>query len=387
MSLFPRPFLSRLPAVMLLGALAGCAALPAPPGAPPPPRGGEPVDPFASLSDRYQNMAREEEAAGRPERALESWRIAAASRPGDKVAVREISRLQDLLASAADDHFHRGVAFYRQVSLAEARKEFLLALVARPDHAEALYYLKNRLQEDTISYQVAEGDTYAKIARKFYQDPELAFLVARANDLDMATAPLPGRQLILPLLEDEPGPPPARKMAPEPKKPAPMPETPEKPPSMPETPKETPVSEGAVRLAKAEGYLEAGSYRDALEAAAGIQGGDPAAEAAQVVVNTSRYELGAELERKKRYLDALSSYSKVNPGFRDVKKKITALEKLIGELSEEHYIAGVQFFINQKLPQAISEWEKTLALNPDHPKASEDIVKAQNLIEELQKIR
>jgi tetratricopeptide (TPR) repeat protein len=322
-------------------------------------------------------MAREEEAAGRPERALESWRVAAALRPGDEVAVREISRLQDLLAAAADEHFHRGIAFDRKGSPAEARKEFLLALVARPDHAQALDYLKNRLHEDTFSYQVAEGDSYEGIARKFYEDPELAFLVARTNDLDMGTPPLPGRELILPILEDEPTPPPAEKMAPEPKKPPPTPEPPQK----------TAVSDGEFRLAKAEGYLEAGSYREALDAAAGIPPGDPAAEAARALINTSLYELGGELERKKQYLDALGSYRKVNPGFRDVKKKIASLEKRIGELAEEHYIAGMQFFINQKLPQAISEWEKTLALSPDHPKASEDIIKAQKLIEELQKIR
>ena len=377
MRLPPRPFLFRLPAVLLLAVFAGCAAVPAPPVTPSPSPGEAPADPFTSLSDRYRMTAEEEEAAGRPERALESWRIAAALRPGDEAADREISRLQDLLAAEADKHFHRGIAFDRKGSSAEARKEFLLALVARPDHAQALDYLKNRLHENTISYRVAEGDTYEEIARKFYDDPELAFLVAGANDLDMRTPPLPGRRLTLPIIEEGPPPPPAEKTAPGPKTPL----------STPTPPQETPVGDGEVLLARAEGYLEAGNYRGALDVAAGIPSGDPAAEAARTLINTSLYKLGGELERKEQYVDALSSYREVNPGFQDVKKKVAALEKRIGNLAEEHYIAGMQFFINQKLPQAITEWEKTLALSPDHPKASEDIVKAQKLIEELQKIR
>ena len=147
------------------------------------------------------------------------------------------------------------------------------------------------------------------------------------------------------------------------------------------------MGESKLRLAKAEGYLDAGNYRDAFETAAGIPRGDPAAEDARALMNASLYELGGELEREKRYLDALDTYGKVNPGFRDVKKKVASLEKRIAELAEEHYIAGMQFFIGERLPQAIEEWEKTLALDPDHPKASEDIEKARKLIKELQKIR
>jgi len=57
------------------------------------------------------------------------------------------------------------------------------------------------------------------------------------------------------------------------------------------------------------------------------------------------------------------------------------------DLAEEHYIAGVKFFVSQRLEEAITEWEKTLGLNPDHEKAGEDIRQATKLLEELQKVQ
>jgi len=55
--------------------------------------------------------------------------------------------------------------------------------------------------------------------------------------------------------------------------------------------------------------------------------------------------------------------------------------------AEELYNAGVRYFINQKLDKAILSWERTLALNPDHPKAPRDIEKARGLLKMLKELR
>jgi tetratricopeptide (TPR) repeat protein len=142
-----------------------------------------------------------------------------------------------------------------------------------------------------------------------------------------------------------------------------------------------------IRLAKAEGYLEAGSFQDALAAAGGIPTGAPEAEAAREVINAAYYGTGMAQEKKGDYTAALASYGNVNPGYRDVKKKITSTRKMVDDLAEKHYKAGVQYFVDQKLEQAVTEWEETLQLNPNHPNAGKDLVKARKLIEELQKIQ
>ena len=52
-----------------------------------------------------------------------------------------------------------------------------------------------------------------------------------------------------------------------------------------------------------------------------------------------------------------------------------------GELreAEAHYGAGMRRFLAEDLEGAIREWEKTLSLDPAHPKARRDIEKARRL--------
>jgi tetratricopeptide (TPR) repeat protein len=372
------PMKGTLTALIVFGSLAGCAGLPLPaPGTGEKPPAAEAVDPFAALAEEYESRARAAEAAGERRQALEAWRIAAALRPGNTAADGEVSRLSSSLTASADEHYHRGLALLENEFFPAARKEFLLALADDPGHAGALDTLKNRMERDTFTYRVEEGDTFESIAVKAYRDPDLAFLVARSNDLDPDSGPLPGKDLTLPLLDEETweGAPPAA--------PA-MPSVPAAPKGPAKTPEK---SQAGLRLAKAEGYLEAGSYQDALAAAAGIPAGAPEAEAASKIINAAHYGTGMSEEKKGDYLAALTAYEKVNPGYRDVKKKISITRKMVVGLAEEHYKAGVQYFVNQKLEQAVTEWEETLRLNPDHPNARKDLVKARKLIEELQKIQ
>jgi len=380
-------------ALLVLGSLSGCAGLPVPglgPEGKPPeakspsPPAAEAVDAFAALAGAYESRAREEEAAGNGRQALEAWRITAALRPGDADAEREVSRLAGFLTSSADAHYHRGLSLLDNEFFQGARKEFLLALADDPGHAGALDALKNRMERDTFIYRVEEGDTFESIAVKTYQDPELAFLVARNNDLDPESGPLPGRDLVLPFLNGkaaEDTPPAGPSMSSRPAVPAKPVEAPARPVEALEK------GQAEIRLARAEGYLEAGSFQDALAAAGGIPAGAPEAEAAREVINAAYYGTGLGQEKEGDYAAALLSYGSVNPGYRDVKKKISSARKMVDELAEKHYKAGVQYFVDQKLEQAVTEWEETLRLNPNHPNAGKDLVKARKLIEELQKIR
>jgi tetratricopeptide (TPR) repeat protein len=56
-------------------------------------------------------------------------------------------------------------------------------------------------------------------------------------------------------------------------------------------------------------------------------------------------------------------------------------------LAEAHYIKGVKFFIEEDIEKAIQEWETTLSLEPDHPKAKKDIENARQLLQKLEKIK
>ena len=51
-----------------------------------------------------------------------------------------------------------------------------------------------------------------------------------------------------------------------------------------------------------------------------------------------------------------------------------------------HYRQGVKYFVAENLQKAIDEWELVLRLNPQHPKARQDITNARKLIEKLEAI-
>ena len=51
--------------------------------------------------------------------------------------------------------------------------------------------------------------------------------------------------------------------------------------------------------------------------------------------------------------------------------------------AETLYRDGVKQFINEDLEKAITTWKKVLELNPEHPKARQDMENAERLLEKL----
>ncbi len=72
--------------------------------------------------------------------------------------------------------------------------------------------------------------------------------------------------------------------------------------------------------------------------------------------------------------------------FEGVQESINDVKKQMLIEAEEHYRTGVKEFLNAELRKAIEEWEQTLALNPEHAKASQDIKHAQTLLDKLEKV-
>jgi tetratricopeptide (TPR) repeat protein len=57
------------------------------------------------------------------------------------------------------------------------------------------------------------------------------------------------------------------------------------------------------------------------------------------------------------------------------------------QLAGEHYLRGVKYFTDEELDKAIKEWETTLTLDPNHPKAKKDIENARALLQKLKEIK
>jgi tetratricopeptide (TPR) repeat protein len=402
------------PAAALL--LAACA------GAPPaPPPGGtgavapravgaeEPTAPgaapFAALATSFTARAVRQEAGGDLRQALDSWKVVAALRPEAAEPKRRVEDLSARLTADADRHFRDGNARLQEGSAEAARREFLLSLAADPDHAGSLGALKNTLEPDAISYTVAAGDTFESIAKKQYGDPAKSPLVARVNNLDPGGKPVPGTVLTVPGLAP-PAAKPTVKRAPgaavdsaeapdsgydtEPSAlgtEGPGAAEPVAPPAAaPVEPAKAPDA-GEAQLAKAQELFQAKKFEEAGGAADKLAGHPAVGARARELSGNAWFAAGDAALKEERFADAVAAYRKAEPARKDAAAALAAVERRKKEKAEEAYNAGVRFFINQNLDEAIKSWELTLALNPEHPKASKDIAKARGLQQKLKELR
>ncbi|MBU1712107.1 MAG: LysM peptidoglycan-binding domain-containing protein [Proteobacteria bacterium] len=322
-----------------------------------------------SLADVYRNKALDYEKAEEILKAIEMWKIVSVFSPADREAVKKIDDLQKLADNAAENHFKRGVTYFQEGAGASARKEFLLTLLFNPDHAAALDYLKNKLTgEDYIQHGVMKGETLQGISQKYYNDPKKDFFIAYFNDLDMKTKLVPGTSLKIPVLETL--------------TPGQAPEDQELPDEESEEPLVKTVDIEELRNKGAE-LLNVKKYLDAIAVAESVLKYNSNDRVALNLLNESNYQLGKIARAETNYDVAIKYFSKVYPGYRDVKDLKITTQNL---LAESHYKKGVKFYLNEQIEQAISEWEETLTLNPKHPRAQKNIEKAQNLLKKIQKL-
>ncbi|MBW2218850.1 MAG: hypothetical protein JRF40_05080 [Deltaproteobacteria bacterium] len=308
-----------------------------------------------TLSERCRAGALECEKTGELHKALLYWKIISELNPEDEQVAGRFAQLKSATENTAELHFKRAAGFYKKKSFKTARKEFLTTLRYNPNHQKALDHLKNRpAWEGCATYKVKEDDTLKDIAREVYGDSGKDFLVAYFMDLETTEKPVQGAVIKLPVLEPE-------------------------------------LSEQLLdvvkKLTEARDLFEERNYEKVLAITRQILEYDSENKEAADFQNTSYYQIGKKLRIKRKYFESLEMFNKVDPEYEGVKESISAVNRTMIKQAETHYRAGVDHFVNEDLEGAIVEWEKTLALNPEHQKAKRDIKNARNLLEKWKQIK
>lgn len=349
--------------------LAGCAVLPAkwkealapPPPAKPSPSGGE--NPSPALSEHNPARGREGERKMDLPEALEQVKNFA---PPDPKGGEKIVDLRKQIAAEAESHFQKGLASFQNRNYASARKEFLLTLFLNPDHPGALEYVKQKMAgEDSLTYEVKKGDTIKSVARSVYNDSQKDFIIAYFNGLKVDTPLEPSMTLRMPFVE-----------------PAAV-KTTSIPPKATGSPIPPAIS-GKEILAKAHLNYNEANYQESSALAEQILQYDPANKESRELRNASLYQWGKQLGRQGKYHEALNAFRRVDPGYKDVSFHLAHNRR---QLAEDHYKKGVKFFIAEEIEKAIQEWESTLALEPNHPKAKKDIENGRNVLQKLERVK
>lgn len=311
---------------------------------------------FVSLSAALRSKALEYENRGDLRQALLRWSILQTLNPRDKEIAAKVEKLKRETRAKAAEHFQQGVAFFQQGLLTDARREFLYTLTYEQDHAEALDYLQNRLQDKVFtSYQVQQGDTCKEIARRIYHDPAKEFLITAFNKVDGSCQLSPGTDLKLVVLDQN-----SAKFA----------------DAMPQQDGARVHASGRQKSKEMEDVYPTGGA-DASNEAQAVDGG--------AKQNALKYDQARELLGRKKYVEALRLLRTMDADYRDVAKLVAATDATIQQKADAHYRKGISYYLSEDLDKAIKEWKEVLRLRPDDLKAKKDLQNARRLKEKMKK--
>jgi len=305
-----------------------------------------------ALIEQYQNKAMALEQQGDLQTALSYWQAAHCLNPKDVKFSNKIISLTDTIEKKAEEHFQKGMVYYRKKYFRNARREFLTTLRFNPNHQKAPVYLKTKLiRKSSTPYTVQKGDTLSGIALRFYKDPDKSLMIARLNDIHPTEVPVSGTTLILPILE-------------------------------------TIIARPAVNiedeLSQAKTCFKAKDYETVLTITKRILEYDSLNPDAAELRNAGYLEMGKVLFKQGKLLDSLIVLKNADPDYQGIDDEIRKVDTAIKIRVTAYYRKGIRFYLKEDLESAVKEWEKVLALDPDHRDAKNNIEKTTRILKNIE---
>ena len=396
---------------------------------------------MASPAEAYRKRALTFEKQDEPQQAILCWEVVAHFSPDKPDIPKTIDDLKLSAAKTAQKHFQRGLEHYRAGDPDKAEREFLIALRLDPDHQQARYYLKTRLQNPVqVIYRVQAGDSFIKIANDVYKDATKAYWIAYFNDLDPRKPLLIGTNLLLPVIETEylaprsdikdllekarsaleqkrysqvysltedivkeiPNHPQARRLADTARFEQGMellhenhclaaielfkqvaPQFPGRNKAIAKAQHQLSEQAIDVQLEEARRLLSTADWSGVINIAEEILKADPGNDEAKMLFSNASYKLGKILLDRGQADKAAEVLSRIEPSYEDTGQLLSVARARVKAQAEALYRDGVKQFVNEELEKAISTWEKVLELNPDHVKARQDMENAKRLLEKF----
>ena len=387
----------------------------------------------------YRQKALDHERQGKLREARLAWQVVARLDPQNASIGEIIKTLDRGIANAVQNHYDSAVASFGRGDLASAQRELLIVLRLDPHHKSAREYLDRCLNHDEPRlYKVIKGDSFIKIATRTYNDPTKAYIVAYYNDLDPDKPLLVGTVLTLPtldpqymvpradinamvfkaqnalnnkaydhaaalavkILEKVPGHPEApdikdqahfgkaKAMIRDRKYLAALGELKKVSPNF--KGRDAAIDEArnhiqqqavAEKLTLAKSLMQQKAYLGTINVTEEILAQEPNNSIARYLFNAANYERAKELIEDQKDDIAIQHLQAIQQPFEDTDQLITQARGRLHARAEVFYRKGVKHFLNEELELAIKAWQQSLALNPKHPKAAQDIQNATELLE------
>lgn len=340
------------------------------------------------------------EMMGEPVRALREYRIALTIDPENEEVTERARLLDKALSDLADERFLAGIEFHEQGRYEQARRELLRTLRLRPDHPKAVEMLVTRKRVRSTRYivhTVAPGDTLAGLARRYYGDFSEFPVIAAYNSLGDATFIMAGQRIRVPEIEGVPFLTGDVQVSTDQEQASrfglwewgAFEAAFEEPEEIQPEQAYRQGDEDGVAEHKANGIIlyNERKYHQAIEAFDLVLKAAPDDEAAMEYAFKARFQLAESLFEQKEYLAAREAFLdslRIRGDCGKCHQYIRESEELY---KEAHYRKGMQYYNQEKLHEAIREWERVRILDPDYRRVGLLIEKAQRILARLEDLK
>jgi tetratricopeptide (TPR) repeat protein len=340
-------------------------------------------DPREQLAAGHREQARALEQSGDLRRALDEWKIALTISPGDAVSREAKKALEGRIEQAVAEKIEAGRAALARGVQAEARRQFLSALALDPGNRSAFVALQTEAREVAfLTYTVRQGDTLQSLAQRYYGDRSRSEVIWETNQLPPNPRLTAGMTLKIPEIPGVPF------VQPETRRPTP-PAAATPPPGggaakTEPAPKDEAPPEVNPLLADAREALERNDYADAVAGADKLLASNPSNRDAIALKKQALYQQGKTQLAGRQYdasYRALTQLVKLQPDYED---SPALLKQAKTRAIDQHYSQGVRLYREEKLPEAVSEWQIVLEMDPQHPNAKRNIDQAERLLKALE---
>ena len=313
---------------ILVFAISACATIPSEP-----PQGAREVALKEAIRKNQEDATRLERE-GRLRESLERWKIISAIDPQHAGARQKQRDLETKIQEQARWHVAAGKERLQRREKEGAQREFLAALRLDPLNREALEQLYQSEQ------QLGGQTAFARPLRK--------------GGIQAKAEPNQGAEGKTPPGEEAEG---------------------------------DEESGEEVSLAEAAELFRKGDYLSAIEAFNRVLAQQPGLREAIEYQKLAYYNQGLAYMKGESYAEALRMFERVRRVQPDFKRLSQEMQTARKKLADQHNVAGIRLFKQQKLKEAIEEWDQALALNPELENAKRSQERARRLLRSLEEIK
>jgi tetratricopeptide (TPR) repeat protein len=372
--------------ILFATVLFGCAVIDYLPGSP------------AAVAKGYLAQGRESENAGDWVEAARYYRLALTVEPQNKQIAESLKRVEAKRLKLAEAHYRKGLGYLRQGKYSDGQRQFLMTLRYWPQHKGAREKLQSRTQIKTkryILHTVQKGETISIISKKYYDDPMQFQTIARFNNLPDATTVRVGKELKIPEIDGLPF------LVPE--------GTPEittdgqameRQLAAPDSEqREAQQTEGVQADAEAfdnmvANYRNAGlqlfhekKYDEAVIEFKKVVNADPQDFKTQEYLFKAHFSSAQDLLKEKQYQAADKQLQACLDFRTDCLQCRPFIKQCEDSYKELHYQLGIQYFGEERLENAISEWQLVKKIDPHYKQVQENIRRAERISTKIQQLK